>query len=600
MTSLISNTTTSSRIVFCYRYTSTVQPRPIVCGHNTKAFKCSSLSNRDIKHFHATFYSVPKKTVQDSLILKYTTATIPSRPRSRKNKSDQLTRGCSIKYFVKRGVSAPGTNVKTLIPVCRTTFLGILNLSKDRVQRVCKRHLITGCAPKENRGGDRKTKQFEAKKVSIKHFMENLKGTETHYCRGKVASRVYLSSDLNISKLWRMYNSSVVVDLRVKQSYFRDHFNRNFNVGFGSPATDACSTCIMFREQLKRAAVATEKTQIMTELRIHKLKAKAFYDMVRKPDDRVIMYSYDCQKNLVLPKVPDQAAYYSRQLYYYNFTMCQGFSKDRQPKENVFIYVWKEHEAAKGSNEIASAIYDRLCHTEYSENVEEVRLVSDGCGGQNKNTSVVAMLSYWLTHDAPKHIKTIQMIFPIVGHSYIPPDRVFGRIEKVIRKNDTIIRPEDYCEILKDFGNVIEHGKHTAIFDWKSSKNEIFKLTTYWHFQFNKAKRISIKRSKNGGAVIRGEEHYRTDFGMYKGICKKGKTCKGITKVPLTVTHLRVSKAKLNDVDNLLKKHFGNDWQDNPMLVYYKEVLNTPIEDCLEESVEEWCEPHGVLTEASV
>lgn len=104
-------------------------------------------------------------------------------------------------------------------------------------------------------------------------------------------------------------------------------------------------------------------------------------------------------------KVPDQAAYYSKQLYHYTFTMCEGYSKDKQPTDKVFSYVWKENEAAKGSNEIASAIYHRLCQTEFENHHSNVMLVSDGCGGQNKNSSFVAMISYWLTHDAPRNIE---------------------------------------------------------------------------------------------------------------------------------------------------------------------------------------------------
>jgi hypothetical protein len=35
--------------------------------------------------------------------------------------------------------------------------------------------------------------------------------------------------------------------------------------------------------------------------------------------------------------------------------------------------------------------------------------------------------------------KSIEFIFPMVVHSFIPPDRVFVRIEKELRKRDTII-----------------------------------------------------------------------------------------------------------------------------------------------------------------
>lgn len=49
-----------------------------------------------------------------------------------------------------------------------------------------------------------------------------------------------------------MYNASADADLKVKESYFRSVFNNDFYLGFGTPLTDACSTCIMLNEKLKR------------------------------------------------------------------------------------------------------------------------------------------------------------------------------------------------------------------------------------------------------------------------------------------------------------------------------------------------------------
>ncbi|KAJ8882229.1 hypothetical protein PR048_018717 [Dryococelus australis] len=86
--------------------------------------------------------------------------------------------------------------------------------------------------------------------------MGSVKKPEKHYCRGKVALQVYLPSDINISKLWRMYNSSVLVKLRAKPPYLRNFFHDDFNIVFGSPATTIlCWTCIKLRDKLNRATV---------------------------------------------------------------------------------------------------------------------------------------------------------------------------------------------------------------------------------------------------------------------------------------------------------------------------------------------------------
>nr|CAI5866539.1 unnamed protein product [Callosobruchus analis] len=177
------------------------------------------------------------------------------------------------------------------------------------------------------------------------------------------------------------------------------------------------------------------KATFVTEYKLHKLKAKRFFEILKKEEAHVITLSYDCEKNLVLPKIPDQITYYKRQLYLYNFTVVIGSSKVKLTKNNVFMHTWLESESAKSSNEIASAVYSILKNLEISDDIQELKLVSDGCTGQNKNSAMIAMCAKWLANDAPKHIQTINLIFPVTGHSFLPPDRVFGQIEKKIKED---------------------------------------------------------------------------------------------------------------------------------------------------------------------
>ena len=123
--------------------------------------------------------------------------------------------------------------------------------------------------------------------------------------------------------------------------------------------------------------------------------------MLFRDDEDLLIVSFDCQKNQVLPRVPDQSAYYSRQLYKYNLTVVVGGSRCTQTKNNVFIYDWNENEQRKGSNEVSSAVYHCLSNLHISETIKVLRIVSDGCGGQNKNTTMMGMLSFWFLRDAP-------------------------------------------------------------------------------------------------------------------------------------------------------------------------------------------------------
>lgn len=60
------------------------------------------------------------------------------------------------------------------------------------------------------------------------------------------------------------------------------------------------------------------RSDILIEKRVHYLKAAAFYNLLKDSSEKVFILSCKCEKNLPLQKVPDQKAYYSRQLYIYN------------------------------------------------------------------------------------------------------------------------------------------------------------------------------------------------------------------------------------------------------------------------------------------
>lgn len=137
---------------------------------------------------------------------------------------------------------------------------------------------------RENRGRDRKTLKFAENKTSIMRFIEKFKTVESDYCRNR-SCRTYLPSDLNIKKMWRQYCKEMKTDpsmIMVKESYFRHIFNTCYNIGFGSPRTDVCSTCLQLAGKIKVAKGEELKMKLTTERKLHKLRAKAFFDSHRE------------------------------------------------------------------------------------------------------------------------------------------------------------------------------------------------------------------------------------------------------------------------------------------------------------------------------
>lgn len=117
------------------------------------------------------------------------------RPKNNRNVQQQTR----AKYFI------PSREYE-LVPVCLNTFLNALKISRFRANRLARRFQSFGEMPKERRGGDRVGNKNDSKKQSVMTFINSFKCSETHYCVN-ITGRRYLPSDLNIKKMWRMYNS---------------------------------------------------------------------------------------------------------------------------------------------------------------------------------------------------------------------------------------------------------------------------------------------------------------------------------------------------------------------------------------------------------
>lgn len=78
--------------------------------------------------------------------------------------------------------------------------------------------------------------------------------------------------------------------------------------------------------------------------------------------------------------------------------------------------------------------------------VTSLRLYSDGCGGQNKNSNVMRYL-FSLVYTG--RFRYIRHTFPVRGHSFLPNDRDFGRTEVKKRQNERIYTPSQWVDVIK-------------------------------------------------------------------------------------------------------------------------------------------------------
>lgn len=544
------------------------------CQHKTNSsFNCLKFENTDLLRNRRIFYSNVGKTEQDCYITRLLTPCSPERTTRTQESARKRERQFSCNYYLFN-------KKKKLVKICMNLFLKVFSLGRGRLRHICK-IVHEGRVVKENRGGNRKKQQFEARRESVKKFIEKLPAKESHYNRSK-CKRIYLDANLSISKLHGFYNAAVENNyLKVEYSFFRSIFNNDFNIGFSSPTTDACSLCVLLKNQIKFEKDAAKRNNLMLQKRIHTLRANAFYTLIKESPEGSISFCFDLQQILPLPKTPIQECFYARQINFYNLCIVGINSK------NPNFYCWTENQSGKGCIEIGSALLCYLNNLEISHNVTQLRLFSDGCSGQNKNSYVIFLLMYWLVKKSPKTLQDIQITFPVRGHSFLPADRVFGRVEKTIGVHPVITKKEEYIDLLSQHGKVNFLKDDWETYDIKGLESFFKKIDG-----IRDLKRIFIKKKifkKEVRCVVKTMQYFKfeNENEQYKCLLKKGRSYKNL-KLEKKKIGRSIKKEKKKDVDDLLTKQFGVDWRSHVDLQWYLSILNDDLqEEDFEENLDE-------------
>ena len=327
-----------------------------------------------------------------------------------------------------------------------------------------------------------------------------------------------------------------------KYSLYYSVFTKEFNLGFGSPRSDVCGLCEKLRSKIKLCSDATEKKNMITEFMVHKRRAKYFYTLINRDDvlEPCLTVAFDMQQNQPLPKVSVSEAFYARQLWVYNLTFV--IHKGRtQNKDQVFIYTWDETQSGRDSNHVASALLHFLINLDIPAGVNKIRLFSDACASQNRNSTIICICHYFCTVVKPNFV--IEHYFPVRGHSFLPPDRVFGRMEKVFRKIEVFLIPADYHKIYEDFGVVRLLGRNWNLFDYKVQAHKLLKANLGLGIA-----QVKVIRFESGKVGVKNV--YNGEFSWHI-IGKRGKKINSLQNTPLALES-SVKPAKASDVAKLL------------------------------------------------
>lgn len=375
------------------------------------------------------------------------------RRRPRKDESEANLRDYTFHYKVR--VIRNDSMIE--VPVCQKAFLSLHGITKKRLETIRNSLKLKGIAPVDRRGkhGNIAHKLPREVENSICAHIASFQGRPSHYSIKKT-KKMYLPEELSIVKMYKMFLEMYPNTVASYETY-RKIFNTRFNISFGFPRCDTCSTCDKFsiiskglETQLKNATNEEDRLRLKQELRrenteneVHRRKADTFYERKRQARDRSRKHKnteaicMDFQRNLPCPNISTSVVYYKRQLSLFLFNI------HRLSDNAAVFYAYPETIGKKGSNEVASFLHHYVT-TLLDPEVKHLEIFCDSCGGQNKNYTLFRYMHY-LVHQL-KRFDSIHVTFPVRGHSYLESDKDMGLIKTKLRAE----LPRDWMNIIKD------------------------------------------------------------------------------------------------------------------------------------------------------
>jgi len=393
-------------------------------------------------------------------------------------------RACACKYKIRIDIRE--------VDVCKKAFCSLLGIGKSRVERLIKKIRSNEFSPVDARGKhtNRPNKLPDDILFKIHTHIESFPKRSSHYSRYDNNNIKYLSSDLNVSKMYRLYLQMHEKDEYdkfekgdptckpiVKYKYYDKYFKDKFQLSFGYPRSDTCQTCDKLKVMIDAELNPETKQHLQLEKELHLRKAEVFYDDLKAYHTKAIenesieMLAFDFQQNMPLPHVPCGDVYYKRQLWVYNFCIFSGKTG------KYFHFMYDETIAKKGQNDVISFI-NYFFENFLTPGVKIIYLFSDNCSAQNKN-NVLFQYLYCVVKSKRFGINNIIHRYPEPGHSFLPCDRSFGQIEKIRRKIERVYIPETYQEMVTKTSKKFQVVKVTQdmLFNFLESMKSMFKKT---------------------------------------------------------------------------------------------------------------------------
>lgn len=507
-------------------------------------FKCNlHFTEGDRKKICSVYWAMNNYKRQKDFILKCIKVSSVKRRTTSENHS---SRSESRAYNLFNGQ-------RQLWRVCAKFFQKTLCISNGPINVALSS--INACGNFE--GDDKRGKKPPGNKTSnhsiniVKQHIESFSTVPGHYIR-QSSQKKYLDSNLSILKMYELYQiyCSTLNEIPVKENVYRRVFCTQYNLSFFTPKKDQCTICTRFE-----LADSVRKEQLQEEYDLHINRKDDCY-MAKNLDkqrsttqDNFQTVTFDLQSVLQIPSSASSQMYYSRKINVYNLTVYES-GHDKK----ALCYAWNELNGKRGSSEIGSILFKYI--NSIPQNITELSLFSDTCGGQNRNQNVAAILLYAVRST---HLQVIEQKFLESGHTYMECDSMHSSIEHS-KKYRSVFIMNDWLEIFKA-------ARSTR---GKNKNNDPYEVNEIKYFDFLNLQKLCENLIKNRNIDEDGKKvswlkvkcvryqktdpntiFYRYDHtAPYKKICVHGRGRPPNVLAPIHIyeNELPISEAKKKDL----------------------------------------------------
>ncbi|KAJ8887593.1 hypothetical protein PR048_013810 [Dryococelus australis] len=327
-----------------------------------------------------------------------------------KQKQDTLL----ASYVEKKEVMSSANDTKS--GKKSTELLLNLQVSESRMKTVLREVNLGNVSPQENRGKHDNRPSNIGNHIweMVTEHSDIFTSKNSHYVRSKSESKYFDDPTLNVMKMYKSFQQYFFDKtgsiLAMKYSTYHRFFREQSCYSFRLPRTYVCDFC---------------------------QESKLILNINYPCDSR----KFDYSQNLAVSKLNVTSQFYQRLLWLYVFIIhCHN-------NDSSSFDCFLENEGQNNPNSVCLFLYDFIKKKmEQMKNIKKLVLLSDSCGGQNKNIKVVKFCA-WLSKLLSVNIIHI---FPVRGHSYNQNDRNFGLYCQVMKKIECIENPDQYFKVMAE------------------------------------------------------------------------------------------------------------------------------------------------------